>query len=38
LRFAAANPGDERVYQALQTALAAHSMVLHNQISAAAKE
>jgi hypothetical protein len=38
LRFAAANPGDERVYHVLQTALAAHSIVLHNQISAAAKE
>jgi hypothetical protein len=38
LRFAPANPGDERVYQVLHTALAAHSTVLHNQISAAAKE
>jgi hypothetical protein len=38
LRFAPANPGDERVYQVLQTALATHSMVLHNLISAAAKE
>ena len=38
LRFAPANPGDERAYQALQSALAAHSMMLHNQITAAAKE
>jgi hypothetical protein len=38
LRFAPANAGDERIYQILQTALAAHSMALHNQISAAAKE
>jgi hypothetical protein len=38
LRFAPANPGDERIYQILQTALAAYSMALHNQISAAAKE
>jgi hypothetical protein len=38
LRFAPANPSDEPVYQALQTALAAQSMMVHNQISAAAKE
>jgi len=38
LRFAPANPGDESVYQALQTALAAQSTMLHNQISAAAKD
>jgi hypothetical protein len=38
LRFAPANAGDERVYHVLQTALAAYSAVLHNQISAAAKE
>jgi hypothetical protein len=38
LRFAPANPGDERVYQILQTALAALSMGLHNQINTAAKE
>jgi hypothetical protein len=38
LHFAPANAGEERIYQALQTALAAHSMALHNQISPAAKE
>ena len=38
LRLAPANPGDERVYHVLQTALAAHSTVLHNLINAAAKD
>jgi hypothetical protein len=38
LRFAPANAGDERIYQILQTALAAHRMALHSQTSAAAKE
>jgi hypothetical protein len=38
LRFAPANPGDERVYRVLQAALAAHSIMLHNLINAAAKE
>jgi hypothetical protein len=38
LRLAPANPGDERAYQALQTALAAYSRLLHSQIAAAPRE
>jgi hypothetical protein len=38
LRLAAANPGDERAYHALQAALAAHSLVMHSKIAKADKE
>ena len=36
LKFAPATPGDERAYQALQTALAAHSLSVYGQVSSAA--
>jgi hypothetical protein len=38
LKFAPANPGDERAYQALQVALAAYSMSIHNQVASATKD
>jgi len=38
LKFVPATSGDERAYNALQTALAAHSLAVHNQVSAAPKE
>jgi hypothetical protein len=38
LQFAAATPGDERGYAALQAALATHSVAIHNQIASATKE
>jgi hypothetical protein len=34
LKFAPAMPGDERAYQAVQTALAAQSLALHSQVAA----
>ncbi len=37
LTFTAAAAGDERVYYALQTALAAHSLWLHSQLAGAGK-
>jgi hypothetical protein len=37
LSFAPSMPGDERAYQAVQTALAAQSIALHNEVAAAGK-